>query len=174
MERIEPTIFDAQQSLRSFNSAARWLSERVGQEFRRESGMWQIHYEMLSWLSEAPEGQLGLTKLARRMGISTSRLSHLVDRAQEHGWVERAPDPVDLRIVLARLTDAGKDALRAATPLQLACVRSRLIERLTPAQVEQLREISEALIGRSANSTKADSAESGHAGISLLPFAAPQ
>ncbi|MEV6113000.1 MarR family transcriptional regulator [Streptomyces sp. NPDC052109] len=49
---------------------------------------------MLSWLAEAPEGQLGLTKLARRMGISTSRLSHLVDRTREHGWVVRVPDPL--------------------------------------------------------------------------------
>ncbi|MFK0023961.1 IS5 family transposase [Streptomyces sp. NPDC090798] len=40
-------------------------------------------------LLEAPDGQLGLTKLARRMGISTSRLSHLVDRAREHGWVDQ-------------------------------------------------------------------------------------
>ncbi|MFE4959472.1 MarR family winged helix-turn-helix transcriptional regulator [Streptomyces sp. NPDC056653] len=147
MARIESASLDVQQSARAFSSAARWLTEQVGQEFRRETGMWQIHYEMLSWLSEAPEGQLNLTKLARRMGISTSRLSHLVDRAREHGWVERAPKPVDRRIVLVRLTTAGKDALQAAAPLQLACVRSRFLDRLTPAQVEQLREISEALIG---------------------------
>ncbi|MET9407983.1 MarR family transcriptional regulator [Streptomyces sp. NPDC002935] len=147
MESIESASLDVQRSVRSFSSAARWLTEQVGQEFRRETGMWQIHYELLSRLSEAPEGQLSLTKLARRMGISTSRLSHLVDRTREHGWVERAPDPVDRRIVLARLTSAGKVALQAAAPLHLACVRSRFLDRLTPAQVEQLREISEALIG---------------------------
>ncbi|MER6566851.1 MarR family transcriptional regulator [Streptomyces sp. NPDC001093] len=147
MESIESAGVDAQHSVRVFSSAARWLTEQVGQEIRRETGMWQIHYEMLSWLAEAPEGQLGLTKLARRMGISTSRLSHLVDRTREHGWVVRVPDPVSRRIVLARLTGAGRDALRAAAPLQLACVRSHFLDRLTPAQVEQLREISEALIG---------------------------
>ncbi|MET8130548.1 MarR family transcriptional regulator [Streptomyces sp. NPDC006290] len=147
MESIESASLDVQRSVRSFSSAARWFTEQVGQEFRRETGMRQIHYEMLSQLSEAPEGQLSLTKLARRMGISTSRLSHLVDRTREHGWVERAPDPVDRRIVLARLTGAGKVALQTAAPLHLACVRSRFLDRLTPAQVEQLREISEALIG---------------------------
>ncbi|MFF3469361.1 MarR family winged helix-turn-helix transcriptional regulator [Streptomyces sp. NPDC001984] len=147
MERIESAGLAAQQPVRAFSSAARWLTEQVGQEFRRATGMWQINYEMLSWLSEAPQGQLGLTRLARRMEISTSRLSHLVDRAREHGWVERVPDPVDRRIVLARLTGAGNDALQAAAPFQLACVRSRFLDRLTPAQVEQLREISEALLG---------------------------
>ncbi|MEV6112601.1 MarR family transcriptional regulator [Streptomyces sp. NPDC052109] len=145
MRTESATNLDMQRSARAFSSAARWLTEQVGHEFRRGTGMWQIHYEMLSWLSEAPDGQLGLTKLARRMGISTSRLSHLVDRAREHGWVERAPDPVERRIVLARLTEAGKDALQAATPLQLACVRSRFLDRLSPAQLEQLREISETL-----------------------------
>ena len=147
MERIESASLDAQQPVRAFSSAARWLTEHVGQEFRRKTGMWQIHYEMLSWLSEAPDGQLGLTELARRMGISTSRLSHLVDRAREHGWVERVPDPAGRRIVLARLTGTGRDAVQAAAPLQLACVRSHFLDRLTLAQVEQLREISEALIG---------------------------
>ncbi|MEV6054303.1 MarR family transcriptional regulator [Streptomyces sp. NPDC052107] len=147
MERDQSAALDAQQPVRAFSSAARWLTEQVGHEFRRESGMWQIHYEMLSWLAEAPEGQLGLTRLARRMGISTSRLSHLVDRTREHGWVERVPDPVDRRIVLARLTGAGRAALQAAAPLQLACVRSHFLDRLTPAQVEQLREISDALVG---------------------------
>ncbi|MER5917865.1 MarR family transcriptional regulator [Streptomyces sp. NPDC001982] len=166
MERIESASLDAQHPVRAFSSAARWLTEQVGQEFRRETGMWQIHYEMLSWLSEAPEGQLGLTKLARRMGISTSRLSHLVDRAREHGWVERAPDPVDRRIVLARLTSAGKVALQAAAPLQLACVRSRFLDRLTPAQVEQLREISEALIGSVDQQDEGGSTGPGYTGTS--------
>ncbi|MER5470792.1 MarR family transcriptional regulator [Streptomyces sp. NPDC002685] len=158
MESIESASPDMQRSVRSFSSAARWLTEQVGHEFRREMGMWQIHYELLSRLSEAPEGQLSLTKLARRMGISTSRLSHLVDRTREHGWVERAPDPVDRRIVLARLTSAGKVALQAAAPLHLACVRSHFLDRLTPAQVEQLREISEALIGPVDQQNEAGSA----------------
>ncbi|MGW0712405.1 MarR family winged helix-turn-helix transcriptional regulator [Streptomyces sp. NPDC002643] len=147
MERIEPVSLDPQQPMRAFSSAARWLTERLGQEFRRETGMRQIHYEMLAWLSEAPEGQMGLGKLARRMGISPSRLSHLVDRAHDNGWVERAPDPAGHRVILARLTGPGKDALQAAAPFQLACVGSRFLELLTPAQVEQLHEISEALIG---------------------------
>jgi DNA-binding MarR family transcriptional regulator len=166
VERIESASLDAQQPVRAFSSVARWLTEQVGQEFRRETGMWQIHYEMLSWLSEAPDGQLGLTKLARRMGISKSRLSHLVDRAREHGWVERIPDPVGRRIVLARLTSAGKDALQAAAPLQLACVRSRFLDRLTPAQVEQLREISEALIGSVDQQDEGGSTGSGYTGTS--------
>ncbi|MER5914221.1 MarR family winged helix-turn-helix transcriptional regulator [Streptomyces sp. NPDC001982] len=145
MDRIEPVVLDG--SVRAFSSAARRLTEQVGQEFRRRTGMWQIHYEMLTWLAEAPDGQVCLTKLARTMGISTSRLSHLVDRAQDEGWVERIPDPADHRFVLARLTDAGRDALCAAAPHQLACVRSHFLERLTPEQVLQLREISEALMG---------------------------
>jgi DNA-binding MarR family transcriptional regulator len=164
VERIESAGLDPQQPVRAFSSAARWITEQVGQEFRRESGMWQIHYEMLSWLSEAPEGQLGLTKLARRMGISTSRLSHLVDRAREHDWVERVPDPVDRRIVLARLTGAGKDAFQAAAPLQLACVRARFLDRLTSVQLEQLREISDALVGLVDQQGEGGSTGSGHCG----------
>jgi hypothetical protein len=45
---------DAQRTMRAFLTAARLLFEQLEQELRHESGMSQIHYEVLAWLSETP------------------------------------------------------------------------------------------------------------------------
>lgn len=105
-----------QQTVRAFLSAARLLSEQLGQELLRETGMRQIHYEILAWLSEAPQGSLRMAELARRTAVSHSRLSHLVDRLEERRWVERRDCSDDARGLLASLTDEGAKALQEAAP----------------------------------------------------------
>ncbi|MGW6902520.1 MarR family winged helix-turn-helix transcriptional regulator [Streptomyces sp. NPDC054919] len=135
-----------QQTVRAFLSAARLLSEQLGQDLLRETGMRQIHYEILAWLSEAPQGRLRMTELARRTAVSQSRLSHLVDRLEERRWVERRDSSHDARGVLASLTGEGAKALQEAAPWHAECVHSGLLEQLTPEQTAHLREISELLM----------------------------
>jgi DNA-binding MarR family transcriptional regulator len=68
-----------------------------------------------------------------------------VDRLEERGWVRREDCPNDRRGQLAVLTDEGMKTLRAAAPIHVEGVRTHLFDQLTPAQVSQLRKISEAL-----------------------------
>ncbi|MEV7677454.1 MarR family winged helix-turn-helix transcriptional regulator [Streptomyces sp. NPDC088341] len=136
---------DAERTMRAFLTAARLLSEQLGQELRRESGMSQIHYEVLAWLSETPGHQVRMTELARRTGVSTSRLTHLADRLEQRGWIRRLTSPADGRVHLARLTAGGQRALEEAAPWHADCARSRLLDHLTPEQLDQLRDISEHL-----------------------------
>ncbi|MQS39654.1 MarR family winged helix-turn-helix transcriptional regulator [Streptomyces katsurahamanus] len=138
----------AQQAMRAFLTAARLLSEQLGQELRRESGMSQIHYELLAHLAESPGRRLKMTGLARRTGVSPSRLSHLVDRLEQRGWVGRLPDPADRRVHLAQLTDAGQRALTEAAPWHDACAQARLLDHLTDEQLDHLKGISEVLLRR--------------------------
>ncbi|MEU0689028.1 MULTISPECIES: MarR family winged helix-turn-helix transcriptional regulator [Streptomyces] len=139
---------EAQRTMRSFLTAARLLSEQLGHELRREGGMSQIHYELLDWLSEAPGLRLRMNELARRTGVSASRLSHLADRLEQRGWIERAEDPGDRRALLARLTPAGRVALEEAAPWHADCARTRLLDHLSADQLRRLREISDQLSGR--------------------------
>ena len=127
-----------QQTVRAFLSAARLLSEQLGQELLRETGMRQIHYEILAWLSEAPQGRLRMAELARRTAVSHSRLSHLVDRLEERRWIERPDCSDDARGLLASLTDKGAKALQEAAPWHAECVHSRLLEQLTPEQTASM------------------------------------
>ncbi|MFI1017850.1 MarR family winged helix-turn-helix transcriptional regulator [Streptomyces sp. NPDC020965] len=156
---------DAQQTMRAFLTAARLLSEQLGQELRRESDMSQIHYELLAWLAESPGHRLGMTELARRTGVSTSRLSHLADRLEQRGWIRRLAGPTDRRVHLAQLTDTGRNALAEAAPWHAECAHTRLMDHLTPDQLDQLRDISELLrhrlTGRSPTPTAGESRPTG-------------
>ncbi|MEU6578773.1 MarR family winged helix-turn-helix transcriptional regulator [Streptomyces sp. NPDC046805] len=147
MDGTGSTHLDGQQTVRAFSSAARLLADRLGQELRHRTGMRQIHYEILAWLSETPDRQMAMSHLAHRMGVSYSRLSHLVSRMEAFGWLERTRSPMNQRIHLAKMTGAGMLALQSAVACQVECVRSHVLGRLTPVQLNQLREISEALMG---------------------------
>ncbi|HEY0700749.1 MAG TPA: MarR family transcriptional regulator, partial [Micromonospora sp.] len=97
-------------------------------------------------LSETPGRRLRMTELAEVTGSSRSRLSHAVARLEESGWVRREECPSDRRGQVAVLTDAGYAALAAAAPGHVEGVRRHLFDPLSPAQVDQLRRISEALV----------------------------
>lgn len=62
------------------------------------------------------EGPRRITELAADEGVTQPAITLLVNRFEERGWVERAPDPSDARAVLVELTPSGRqefDALRA-------------------------------------------------------------
>ncbi|WDZ88074.1 MarR family winged helix-turn-helix transcriptional regulator [Micromonospora cathayae] len=137
---------DEQRTWRAFLTASRALMETLDRELQRDAGMPHAYYEILVRLSEAPQRQLRMTDLARASGSSRSRLSHAVARLETAGWVVRRDCPTDRRGQVAALTDAGFAALAAAAPGHVEGVRRHLLDALSPAQVDQLRRISETLV----------------------------
>ena len=117
-------------------------------QLRSEAGLTHFEYFVVAMLSEAPERTLRMTTLAQRTNATLPRLSHVVRRLEERGLVERSPCPEDGRATNARLTPAGWDAVVAAAPGHVETVRRHVLDPLTPAQVEQLRSIGDALLGR--------------------------
>lgn len=101
------------------------------------------HYEYftLAMLSEAPERTLRMTGLAEATNATLPRLSHVVRRLENRGFVERFPCESDRRATNARLTDAGWEVVRVAAPLHVANVQRLIFDRLSPEQVGQLAEI---------------------------------
>ena len=95
-------------------------------------------YDVLVQLSESPDRRLRMTELADRVLLSRSGLTRLADRLEREGLLTREPCPSDARGTLAVLTDAGLDRLREAWPTHLRGVRSQVLDRLTPEEVEQL------------------------------------
>ena len=138
---------DEQRTWRAFLAATRHLFESLDRELQRDAGMPHSYYVILVALSEAPERTLRMTELARIAGASPSRLSHAVSRLEEQGWVQRSACATDRRGAWAHLTDAGLEVLQACAPGHVSAVRCHLFDRLTPAQIDQLRAISEAVLG---------------------------
>ncbi|WKU08767.1 MarR family winged helix-turn-helix transcriptional regulator [Micromonospora sp. HUAS LYJ1] len=137
---------DEQQTWRAFLAASRALTDTLDRELQRDAGMPHAYYEILVRLSEVPDRRLRMSELADLTGSSRSRLSHAVARLETAGWVRREDCPTDRRGQVAVLTDAGFAALAAAAPGHVEGVRRHLFDALSPAQVDQLRRISETLV----------------------------
>jgi len=136
---------DEQRAWRAFIEATGLLMDQLDRELQRDAGMPHAYYEILVRLSEQPDRSLRMSELASRSQSSRSRVSHAVSRLEEAGWVRRATLSDDRRASLAVLTDKGFAALAAAAPGHVEGVRQHLLDRLTQAQVNQLRRISEAV-----------------------------
>ncbi|MBM0230657.1 MarR family transcriptional regulator [Micromonospora sp. STR1_7] len=136
---------DEQRTWRAFLTASRALMDTLDRELQRDAGMPHAYYEILVRLSEAPGRQLRMSDLAEAAGSSRSRLSHAVARLETAGWVRREECPTDRRGQVAVLTDDGFATLAAAAPGHVEGVRRHLFDALSPAQIDQLRGISETL-----------------------------
>ena len=66
-------------------------------------------FDLMAQLERTPEG-LTLGELSRRLMVSNGNVTGLVERLAEAGQVERVPHAVDRRVVLVRLTPAGRAA----------------------------------------------------------------
>ena len=117
-------------------------------QLRRDAGLSHFEYFVLAMLSEAPERTLRMTSLATRTSATLPRLSHVVRRLEDRGLVARFPCPEDGRATNARLTEAGWVQLVDAAPGHVETVRSQVLDALDGAQVQQLAEITEAILGR--------------------------
>jgi DNA-binding MarR family transcriptional regulator len=137
---------EQQQCWRAFLGAVEHLQSGLDAQLQADAGMPHAYYELLVHLSEAPDRRLRMSALAQAVGSSRSRLSHAVGQLEARGWVRREPCPGDRRGLLAVLTEEGFGALEAAAPGHVAAVRALLVDRLTPAQLRQLRAISEAIM----------------------------
>lgn len=115
-------------------------------QLRRDSGLTHFEYFVLAMLSEAPERTLRMSDLASRTSATLPRLSHVVQRLERRGLLERLPCPDDGRATNAYLTDQGWDVVVDAAPGHVAAVRHHVLAPLTPAQVKQLIRIGDALL----------------------------
>lgn len=122
------------------------LPAALDAQLRRESELTRFEYYVLAMLSERPDRTLQMTGLAALSNATLPRLSHVVRRLSERGLVDKEPCPGDGRATNVRLTDAGWDKLRDAAPAHVATVRRHVIDALTSEQVEQLTQITQAML----------------------------
>lgn len=78
-------------------------------------------------------GPARLTELAGQQGVSQPAMTQLINRMAETGFVERVPDPGDGRVVLVRVTAAGRAELRHRRAVRTTRLAS-LLDRLPDAE----------------------------------------
>jgi DNA-binding MarR family transcriptional regulator len=124
------------------------LPTALDSQLRRDAELTHFDYYVLAMLSEAPERTMRMAKLAASTTATLARLSHVVQRLETRGLLERGPCPGDRRATNARLTAAGWQKVQQAAPGHVSFVRDNVIDALTPEQVSQLADITQAILSR--------------------------
>jgi DNA-binding MarR family transcriptional regulator len=141
----------AAEELGSWLSVVRlmtWLPWSIDQQLQRDSNLSMVEYQVLAMLSESREHTMRMSSLAEVTNASLSRLSRVVTRLEDRGFVRREPDPTDGRFTNAILTEAGLRALADAAPGHVAHVRSLVIDMLSPEQLRRLGRDADRIMSR--------------------------
>jgi DNA-binding MarR family transcriptional regulator len=117
------------------------LPGRLEAPLQQEAGLSLFDYLVLSHVSEAADRSIRMSELAHLANGSLSRLSNVVKRFEQRGWVVRSPDPDDGRYTIATLTDEGYEVVAAAAPTHLRTVRQFVLDPLTDADLQALTRI---------------------------------
>ena len=113
---------------------------------RKRTGLTHFEYAVVSALSEAEGCTRTMGELAEFANASPSRLSHVVAKLEERGWVSRSTCPTSARVTLATLTGEGMAVVVEAAPHYVEAVRALVIDALKRSQLPQLGAISGRLL----------------------------
>src|SRR5438105_5579469 len=130
---------DEQQAWRATINLSQLLIRQLDRDLNAH-GLNGHDYEILVELSEAPDQRLRMTELADATSQSRSRLSHQISRMESRGLVRRDDCEGDKRGTFAVLTPQGQEAIEQVAPYHVENVRRHFIDRLTPCQLEQVRD----------------------------------
>lgn len=100
-------------------------------------------FEILLRIVEASEGALRMSEIADRLVVSPSSLTYQVTRLAERGLVERGASESDERVVLVRITDAGRAVVTEGVPEYVDVVTTMLLDHLPPDDLVALADILE-------------------------------
>jgi DNA-binding MarR family transcriptional regulator len=119
-----------------FHDASRLLEAELARHLKRVNGMNLADYEILVRVDGAG-GRMRMGELAEQIVVSTSRLSHTIDRLANRGWIERAAVPTDRRGSEAVLTAEGRAALEACSERHAELIRDHLLSRLDERRLRE-------------------------------------
>src|SRR3954467_8413350 len=117
------------------------VTQALDAQMRAAHGLSVSAYEVLMFLGDAEDHRLRMAEIARRVLLSRSGLTRLVDRLVELGYGERCAAEHDGRGLFAELTDAGHEKLAAARRTHLEGVRRFFLDRLNRADEVALADI---------------------------------
>lgn len=121
---------------RRFQSATRryglLIKPVMAQKIEQATGHPFTDYPLLSAIAQ---GVRSPTEISKRIQVSNSRVSHLIERSLSNRLIQRELDPADSRRFLLSLTEAGEHLLaQVSTALHAIIVQSGLTQdQLTAA-----------------------------------------
>ena len=110
-------------------------------ELLARHGLTLNDYEALQVLSCADGQRMRRIDLARRLVLTPSGITRLLEGLERAGLVARASCSTDLRVTYAQLTEGGAAKLRDASCGHEGSIKSLLEEHLSPAEIDQLSDV---------------------------------
>jgi DNA-binding MarR family transcriptional regulator len=133
---IPPAVRAWTRLLRAHASTTRLLNT----ELQADHGLSLNDYEALYVLAHAEGRRLKRIELSRRLLLTPSGVTRLLEGLERAGLVERVSCPTDLRVAYAQLTDAGAEKLEVASCGHVGSIRALLEEHLSGDEIEELAE----------------------------------
>jgi DNA-binding MarR family transcriptional regulator len=107
------------------------VTRELDAQMQTAHGLSVSAYEVLMFLSDAPEHRMRMAEIAQRVLLSRSGCTRLVDRLVELGYVTRCAADTDGRGTFAQLTEAGIDKAAAARSTHREGVRRFFLNHLS-------------------------------------------
>ena len=122
------------------------LTRALDAELTEAHGLPLSSYEVLLFLSDAPDGRMRMSELADSVLLSRSGLTRLVDRLERAGLLERVQCNEDARGYFAQITPEGREAFDAARRTHLDGVRRLFLSRFSREELRELGGLWERLL----------------------------
>jgi DNA-binding MarR family transcriptional regulator len=138
IDRLSPLELDAWGGLlRTHTVLYRELERRLV----KSNDMAISTYDVLLRLAWAGRSGLRMSELATQLLMTTGGLTRLADRLERDGLITRTRTAHDLRGYEARITPAGRKALRSANQRHLADIRELFLDHVSREQLEALADV---------------------------------
>jgi DNA-binding MarR family transcriptional regulator len=134
---------------RVWRDVARFISvatRLLDEDLQRGANISLSEYAVLLHLSEAESGQLRVGELADLAQISGSHTTRVIGQLARSGFVVKNRNPKDGRGIDVQIADAGLNRLRAAYPIHLASVRSRIMNHIEPKALSCFGDVMAAIV----------------------------
>lgn len=129
------------QAWRGLQHMVMALDAAMARQLSADTSLSYPDYVVLVALTDHREGRRRVNGLAGELGWEQSRLSHHLRRMADRGLIDKIPCDQDRRGSWVEVTEAGRDAIRAAAPGHVELVRRLFVDLLDPSELEVLAAI---------------------------------
>jgi DNA-binding MarR family transcriptional regulator len=134
-------LTDKLEAWRLFLRSHSTITRRLDADLIAAHGLTLRDFEVLIYLSRAPEGRMRPSDLTDMVILTRSGVTRLLAGLEEAGLVRRDTCPDDRRVIYATLTEKGQAKLKAAHPTHLQGVGELFTDRFDEEELDTLRRL---------------------------------
>jgi DNA-binding MarR family transcriptional regulator len=102
------------------------VAERWALDAMKPTGLTPSQFNVLRILRGARPEKLSCTTISERMVHHDPDVTRLLDRLERSGWIEKARDTRDRRVVMVGITPAGVEVIESASAVVRDCLKTGL------------------------------------------------